>query len=230
MFYPSDQGLLITLEGGEGSGKSTVAAHLKKRLAEWELPCLFVREPGDTELGEKMREIILHRADMSICPMSELLLYLTARAQNLHENIKPALEKRMIVICDRYNDSSMAYQAAARGLSPKTVAALCQLATGGLDPHLTLLLDIAPAEGLARAFKERGKKDAIESEKLEFHERVRKAYLELALGESKRIVRVNAALDLESFLTTAYDLVYHAIKQHAYFFDKMQQAINKKKG
>lgn len=217
MYYPTYQGLFITLEGGEGSGKSTMAKYLTEHLKKMGVETLCVREPGSSDLGERIRDILLSKREVKMCPMSELLLYLAARAQNLEENIKIGLEKRLVVICDRYNDSSIAYQAAARGLETHLVQKLCELVTGGLEPHLTLFLDVSPIVGRERAFKLKSSLDAMETEGLEFHNSVRSAYYELAAANSKRVVRLSAEIPLEKMLKEGLSLVYAALKQHSYF-------------
>jgi dTMP kinase len=186
------QGVFISLEGGEGSGKTSVAEFLHKELEDAGIPCLWVREPGSTGLGERIREILLQREGLSFGAMSELLLYLSARAQNLQENILPAIDSGTIVICDRYNDSSMAYQAAARGLDSQIVKQLCHLATKGRQPHLTLWFDVDPVIGCARAKKHKNGGDVLDRESLDFHIRVRDAYTKFAIEEPQRIVRINA--------------------------------------
>lgn len=222
MFFQSSEGLFITLEGGEGSGKSTMASYLEGELKKRNIPCIHVREPGATRLGERVRDILLHRGDIPVGSMSELLLFLASRAQNLEENIRPALKERKVVLCDRYNDSSMAYQSAARGLITPVVEQLCSLATVSLEPHLTLLLDVDPKVGMARTAHSKHNLDSIEQESLDFHQRVRKAYLEIAATHDKRVVRINAELPLEKFLEQGLQFLLTALSGHAFFAELLQ--------
>ena len=181
-------GIFVTLEGGEGSGKTTqcrrIVAYLESRGRE----VLETREPGGTEAGELVRDLLLHRVE-SLSPRAELALYLASRAQLVQAVIRPALERGVDVICDRYTDSSSAYQGGARGLGIARVESLNEWATEGLVPDLTLYFDVPPAEGLARR-ERRGSGDEgldrIEREEQAFHEAVREAYLEIAERHPER--------------------------------------------
>ena len=190
------RGRLISLEGGEGAGKSTVyaalAAHLALRTGQ---PPLCVREPGGTPLGERIRELLLHRGELEPVAEAELLLMFAARAQLTRSSILPALTRGEIVLSDRYTDASWAYQGGGRGLSAVDLADCERIATAGLQPDLTLLLDLPPAEGAARiAGRER---DRIESESAAFFERVRQAYLARAAGAPERFVIIDARGSVE---------------------------------
>jgi dTMP kinase len=180
------RGLFITFEGVEGSGKSTqlqgLAAHLKARG----LDVIVTREPGGTPIAEDIRAVLLDPAHAAMGTMTELLLYAAARAQHLHELIQPALAAGKVVLCDRFADSTTAYQGGGRGVSRETLATLHALATGGLQPDLTLLLDVSAEEGLARA-RTRGRTDRLEQESVAFHTRVRDAYLKLAAQDPARM-------------------------------------------
>ncbi|OGC04033.1 dTMP kinase [candidate division WOR-1 bacterium RIFOXYA12_FULL_43_27] len=173
--------MLITFEGGEGSGKSTQIRLLEKYLAGLGKKVLSTAEPGGTELGYQLRKILLTGEKPD--PLAELLLFAADRAEHVAKVIKPALEKGRIVLSDRYFDSTVAYQIGGRGLSVKTVEFLNQLASGGLKPDLTFLLDLPVEEGLKRALVE----TKFEREELSFHQRVRKMFLKIAAQDPKRV-------------------------------------------
>lgn len=176
--------LFITFEGGEGSGKSTQAKLLYHRLLKLGREALLTREPGGTALGTRIRGILKRQLDTPVTPSAELLLFAASRAQIVAEVIRPALENGVTVICDRFADSTTAYQGYGRGIDPGTIATLNSLATGGLTPDLTVFLDIAPDRGLSR--KKGIAADRFEQEAVAFHARVRDGYLELAKSEPKR--------------------------------------------
>lgn len=183
----------ITVEGGEGSGKSTLIQRLKEHLAGQGVEVVVTREPGGTPLGEAIRHLLLqNHASMSIGPMAELLLFLSARAQHLEELIRPSLKQGKTVICDRFNDSTIAYQGTARNLDLKEVASLCKKVCGGTEPDLTLLLDIDPRVGLKRA-NSRSVSDRMEMETLDFHNKVREAFRTLANQHPDRIKILDAS-------------------------------------
>lgn len=186
-------GRFITFEGGEGTGKSTQIALLAERLRRAGHVVVTLREPGGTAVGEAVRAVVLDTEHVTMNPRAELLLYEAARAQLVDEVIVPALGRGEIVLCDRYRDSSTAYQGHARGLALDMVCALNHAATGGLVPDLTILLDIDPSVGLRRATKSTAA-DRLESEDLAFHERVREGFLAIAQGEPERVKVVDAAL------------------------------------
>ena len=184
----SRTGIFVTLEGGEGSGKTTqsrrIIAHLRSRGRE----VLETREPGGTEAGELIRDILLHRV-ATLSPRAELALYLASRAQLAEEILRPSLEGGVDVVCDRFIDSSVAYQGGGRALGVATVERMNDWATAGVSPDLTFFFDVPPATGLGRRQGRAGggeSLDRIEREALEFHERVRAAYLEIAQREPDR--------------------------------------------
>jgi dTMP kinase len=185
----------ITLEGGEGAGKSTCLALMQRYFAERGLPLVVTREPGGTPLAEEIRELLLHRRDEAVAPDTELLLVFAARAQHLAEVIRPALARGDWVLCDRFTDATYAYQGAGRGLSPARIAELERMVQGDLRPGLTVLLDLPVAQGLARAAA-RAEKDRFESEQQAFFERVRSAYRARAEAEPQRFRRVDAGRTL----------------------------------
>lgn len=177
------KGLFITFEGPEGSGKSTVIKEAACFLEKKGFSVLLLREPGGTAIGEKIRAILLDGKNDPMTVETELFLYLAARAQLVREIIRPALESGKAVICDRFHDSTVTYQGYAGGVSLKTIDSLGKLAKDGLEPDLTILLDVEAGTGLARS----GRADRIERKSIEFHERVRSGFLVLAREFSRRI-------------------------------------------
>lgn len=184
------QGIFITFEGGEGAGKTTLIEMMVGQLTQAGYSVLKTREPGGTKLGEQIRDLLLQQAG-PVSPYAELCLFLASRAQHILEVIQPALQARKIVLCDRFNDSSVAYQGFARGLGSKQVSAFCQYISQDLKPHLTLYLDIEPELGLSRAAKVRAQ-DRIESENLAFHAKIREAFLKIHRAEPDRFRRIDA--------------------------------------
>ena len=192
------RGVLITFEGVEGSGKSTQAERLAKRLAAIGVPFLVWREPGGTGIGEAIRCILLDPDNKKMHGLTELLLYLASRNQLVREKVMPALNDGKAVILDRFGDSSVAYQGYGRELGEKLVARLNKLATADLRPNLTVLVDVPVRVGQGR--KASGLLDRLESEQVEFHERVREGYLRAARRAPGRIKIVDGTLpadDLE---------------------------------
>ena len=154
----------------------------------------MTKEPGGTAIGRALREVLLDPASRDLTPMAELLLYFADRAQNVAEVVRPGLEEGRVVLCDRYVESSLAYQGCARGLSREAILSLAEFATGGLRPDLIVLLDLPVEEGLARVGR-RGSHDRLESEKRTFHQRVREGYLELMAAEPERWLRLDATAE-----------------------------------
>ncbi|MEJ6553963.1 dTMP kinase [Microbacterium esteraromaticum] len=187
-------GLWITLEGGDGSGKTTQARLLADWLQQRGRTVLRTREPGGSEVGALIRDIVLHhRGD--IAPRAEALLYAADRAHHVATVVRPALERGEVVLQDRYLDSSVAYQGAGRVLDAGEVRDLSLWATEGALPDLTVLLDLDPATARRRLDADDKPFDRLEAEKEEFHARVRSAYLELAAAEPQRFLVVDASLD-----------------------------------
>ncbi len=184
-------GLFITLEGGDGSGKSTQSALLTEWLTTEGHTVVHSREPGGTELGMELRTIILHRRG-HVDPRAEALLYAADRAHNVATRVRPALDRGNIVIQDRYIDSSVAYQGAGRVLDATEVRELSLWAAEGLLPDLTILLDLDPALARDRLSAVRTEYDRLEAEKSDFHERVRNGYLQLAAVEPDRFLVIDA--------------------------------------
>lgn len=182
--------LFITFEGGEGCGKSVQARALYKRLSQLVIPVVLTHEPGGTSLSRKLGRWLKWAQDTGISPLAELLLFNTSRTQLVDEVIRPNLEKGKVVICDRYADSTTAYQSYGRGLDLEMVKAINNVATQGLKPNLTVLLDISVDEGLAR--KKTKRQDRFERENIAFHQRVREGYLKLAASDPGRWLVVDA--------------------------------------
>ena len=178
----------MTFEGGDGAGKSTQSALLQQWLEEEQhREVVLSREPGGTDLGLELREIILHRRGY-IAPRAEALIYAADRAHHIATKVRPAIERGAVVLQDRYLDSSVAYQGAGRVLDPGEVRNLSLWATEGLLPDLTVLLDLDPAVGRARLEESRTRYDRLEAEEHDFHSRVREAYLSLAGSEPERFL------------------------------------------
>jgi dTMP kinase len=194
----------ISFEGGDGSGKTTHLRLLESYLLSKGYQCLCTREPGGTPLGKMIRRVLLEAGEEEIFSPTELFLYLADRAQHVREVVQPALEDGKLVLCDRFTDSTLAYQGYGRGVDLKMLRHLNQLASGGVSPDLTLLLDCPVEVGLSRtanravgqgSSKER--EDRFEREQLDFHERVRRGFLELACAESNRIHVLDASHPVE---------------------------------
>ena len=182
--------LFITFEGGEGCGKSVQAKALYRRLSKSAIPALLTHEPGVTALGKRLARCLKWAQNTDMSPLTELLLFNASRAQLIDEVIHPSLAKGEIVICDRFADSTTAYQGYGRGLDLGTVTAINNAASQGLKPDLTLLLDIPAEAGLAR---KQEKQDRFEQEELAFHQRVREGYLKLAASDPERWLVIDAS-------------------------------------
>jgi len=180
------KGVLITFEGIEGSGKSTQARLLAEALRAQGLDVLAVREPGGSAIAEKIRALLLDPVNTAMTPIAELLLYEAARAQLVAEIIHPAIDRGAIVVCDRFYDSTTAYQGVGRGLANVDFTTLNRLATGGIVPDLTVLLDVPVDTGLRRARGDTAG-DRIEREPVEFHKRVRTGFQTIAAAERERV-------------------------------------------
>ena len=185
--------IFITFEGGEGSGKSTQAKMLYRRLLHLNIPAVLTFEPGGTPLGNRICRWVKRGGDIS--PETELLLFNASRAQLVRELIQPALLAGKIVICDRYTESTSAYQGYGRGLDLEMTKSINTIATGGLQPNLIILMDINPAAGLARKNPEQN--DRFEKEELVFHQRVRQGFLEMAREEPHLWLVVDAGNDMK---------------------------------
>ncbi|MFC2025355.1 dTMP kinase [Chloroflexota bacterium] len=182
--------LFITFEGGEGSGKTLQSKALYRRLSTLAIPALLTHEPGGTVLGKKLANCLKWAQDTGISPLTEVLMFNASRTQLVAEVIKPNLEGKKVVICDRYADSTTAYQGYGRGLDLEMVRTLNNTATRGLKPSLTILLDMPAEEGLTR--KEGKRRDRFELENIAFHHRVREGYLKLAASKPERWLVIDA--------------------------------------
>ena len=189
------RGVFITFEGVEGCGKSTHSRLLCDSLKNRSYSCLLTREPGGTKTGEEIRRILLHSDGIDISDLTELFLFEAARAQIVEELIKPSLAAGKIVVCDRFSDATVCYQGYAGGVDLKAIESLNGVATGGLKPDLTILLDVDTATGLDRA-KAKGV-DRMERKHFAYHKRVRAGYLKLAKIHPKRIKVVRVGCSIE---------------------------------
>jgi dTMP kinase len=212
-------GVFITIEGGDGAGKTTQAALLQRRLEASGWKVVVTRDPGGTSVGEEIRDILLGAAreesnspsPSSLAPPTEALLFLASRAQLLSEVIRPALQRGEIVICDRYSDSTLAYQGYGRGLDLEIVKAANNLATGDLKPDLSVLLDLPVPVALGRK-GEREEQDHVGGQSHEFHERVRRGFGELAAAEPQRWLVVDATLAIDTISRFIWDRVQGLLK------------------
>ncbi len=186
----------ITLEGGEGAGKTSNLQFITQCLQEHDIEFVVTREPGGTPLAEDIRALLLRHHEERMCEMTELLLIFAARAQHLDQVIRPALKAGKWVVSDRFTDATYAYQGGGRGLNQQTIASLESLVQGQLRPDLTLILDLPPHIGLERARK-RASLDRFEQEKLEFFDRVRDSYRARAAAEPGRCVLIDASRTLD---------------------------------
>ena len=199
--------MFITFEGGEGAGKSTLSKKVFDELMRSH-EVLMTREPGGTPFGEEVRHLLLHHqtdktTPFQVCAKAELFLFEAARVQHIEEVIKPALAQKKIVLCDRFSDSTIAYQGAGRSLGTDFVKQCDALATGGLKPELTFFVDIDPEIGLARVRSRSDVKDRIEDEALAFHKRVREAFQILARESQGRIVVLDGTLSEQELFNLA---------------------------
>ena len=204
-------GLFVTFEGGDASGKTTQIGLLADWLKEQGKTVVVTREPGGSDLGNELRDIVLHRRGF-IAPRAEALIYAADRAHHIHEVVRPALERGEVVLQDRYLDSSVAYQGAGRVLDPSEVREVSLWATEGLMPDVTVLLDVPADIGLARQASEERAYDRLEAEALEFHERVRDSYLAIAQENPDRVVVIDG--------TAAIDEVHRAV------LERVSQALD----
>lgn len=190
--------MFITLEGPEGAGKSSQIGPLAAFLRERGFVVRTTREPGGTTIGDQIRAVLHDTANTEMAATAEVLLYSASRAQLVSQSIRPALAAGEVVLCDRYADSTLAYQGYGRGLDLKALLSLTEFATGGLKPDLTLLLDLDVTDGLARRQSQGEEMNRLDLETLEFHNRVRQGYHALAAAEPDRWVIVDAAQSPES--------------------------------
>lgn len=191
------RGIFITMEGGDGAGKSTQIKNIKEYFEEKGYDVVVTREPGGTSISEKLREILLDKENSEMEPVTEMLIYAAGRAQIVRELIVPAVEGGSVVICDRFVDSSIAYQAYGRELGDQ-VALVNSYATAGLEPDITFFMDIDPELGRTRIGTGRKAYDRLELEKMDFHRRVYEGYIRLWEENRDRIVRIDASQPVEA--------------------------------
>ncbi len=203
----------ITIEGGEGVGKTTNIDFIQDYLKTAGIPYLLTREPGGTPMAEELREMLLKHRSETVSENCELLLMFAARAQHIQQVIKPALQQGTWVLCDRFTDATYAYQGGGRGVDFSKIATLEDLVQGDLRPDLTLLLDVSVEVGMERA-RGRGELDRFEQEKIEFFENVRNAYLARAEHESRRFRVIDAAGDLDSVQLQIRDVLNRFLHDH----------------
>lgn len=191
-------GIFITFEGGEGSGKTTIADMVKRELISRGYPVMITREPGGVRIAEDIRKIIVSTENTNMDKKTEALLYAASRRQHLIEKVIPALKKDYIIICDRYIDSSLVYQGIARGIGIDEVYQMNLFATENILPKRTIFFDIAPEEGLKRIYKNQSREvNRLDLENIEFHQRVYQGYLQLCEKYNDRIVKIDASQDIE---------------------------------
>jgi dTMP kinase len=187
-------GLFITFEGSEGSGKSTQSYLVYRYLKRRGCSCVYLREPGGTKIGEKIRSLLLDIKNISMSPLAEMLLYMACRSQLVEEVIRPLLKKGRVIICDRFLDSTFAYQGYGLGVDLKMIDRIGRFITEGIKPDLTIFMDMP----LLRGLKGSGIKDRIEKRSLIYHRRVRRGYLELARSDPSRIKIVKVEKDKDA--------------------------------
>lgn len=209
-------GLLITLEGGEGVGKSTQQARLLLLLRQMGVKALSSREPGSTPLGVELRGVLMDLGREAPCQQAELLLYLADRAQHVRQVLEPALQSGAVVVCDRFIDSSEVYQGRVRGLGQKWVRSLNRLVCGSVWPALTLVLDLDPDLGLRRVHQRQGglglTPDRLESESLSFHQAVRQGFLQQAAAEPRRFKVIDAGFTPEKVAQSIWRAVEPVVR------------------
>ena len=203
------KGFLVSLEGPEGAGKTSILEALIPILEDRGIEVLSTREPGGVLIGEKIREVILDPSHTEMDPKTELLLYIASRRQHLVEKVLPALAAGKLVIMDRFIDSSVAYQGFGRGLDKEAIDWLNEFATDGLKPDLTLYFDIEVEEGLARIAANSDREvNRLDMEGLNLHRKVRQGYLSLLEKEANRIVKIDASLPLDQVIANTQQLLF----------------------
>lgn len=212
MTNPNKRGLFITFEGPEGSGKSTQLRMLGKKLRGKNITVIETAEPGGTPIGLQIRRVLLDTKNQELCSTTELLLMFAARAQNVEQAILPALAAGQIVLCDRFTDSTLVYQGSARGLGAEVVYELDRIACRGLVPDLTLVIDIDVEAGLARAHHRNERAQDVETrldeQSLEFHSKVRAAYLQLVDDEPKRVKLIDGSREAPDVADAVWSAVH----------------------
>lgn len=209
------KGIFITMEGPDGAGKTTVIGMLAKRLEEEGYQVLLTREPGGIEIAEQIRNVILDKKNTRMDPRTEALLYAAARRQHLVEKVIPALEKGYIILCDRFVDSSLAYQGYAREIGMEEVLSINNFAIDGVMPKLTIYFDIEPEIGLKRINQHKNREvNRLDLEDLEFHQKVREGYYKIIEKNPERIYKIDASNPIEQVLKDVEEKVKGIICQH----------------
>ena len=202
--------LFITFEGGEGCGKSLQSRILDRKLAQLAIPAVLIHEPGGTPVGEKVRYLLKQACEIQISPLTELLLFNASRSQLITDVIQPGLKEGKIVICDRFMDSTIAYQSYGRGLDINTVRDISRIASQGIVPDLTFLLDVPPEVGLSR--KQNTATDRFDKEDRIFHQKVRDGFLALAAAEPQRWKIIDSTLSKKEISDLIWDNVRPLLK------------------
>lgn len=206
--------MFITFEGPEGSGKTSVANKICELLEQEGYKIVHTREPGGTKIAEQIREVILDKANTALDPRSEALLYAASRRQHLVEKVWPAIKEGKIVICDRYLDSSLAYQGGGRNLGVDNILNINLFATENTFPDLTLLFDIEPSKGLERIAKNKNREvNRLDLEKLDFHNKVRETFLELSKKYKDRYVVIDASKSFDEVVNIAYKIIKEKLEK-----------------
>lgn len=212
--WKNEPGFLVTLEGGEGSGKSTLKEKLSAAFSDQKITCTF--EPGGTDIGLQIRKVLMDMGNNRMHPIAEFLLFSAVRAQLVQEVVQPVLKRGELVICDRFYDSSLAYQGYGHGLDLAKLMYVTDLATNGIRPDITLLLDVDPEIGLRRR-KEAGVEwNRLDDLALELHTNVRRGYLELATNEPDRIKVINSKQNSEQVFNEAFNLLVSRMRAVGY--------------
>lgn len=207
------KGLFIVFEGGEGSGKSTMIDKVYEWLRECDYDCIKTREPGGISIAEQIREVILNKENTKMDGKTEALLYAAARRQHLVEKVIPALENGQVVLCDRFVDSSLAYQGYARGLGIEEVYEINKFAIGDCMPNISILFDISPEVGMERIKKNSEREvNRLDLEKLDFHNKVRKGYDIIYKKNRNRIVKINADVSIDKVFDNVKNIISDLIK------------------
>ena len=207
------RGLFIVFEGGEGTGKTTAIESIYDWIIEKELKCIKTREPGGIKIAEEIRQVILNKENTKMDGRTEALLYAAARRQHLVEKVIPALENGYIVLCDRFIDSSLAYQGYSRGLGIDEVMSINRFAIGDYMPDLSILFDLDPKIGLERINRSSEREvNRLDLEKIEFHEKVREGYNKVYNNNKDRIVKINAEQSREDIVTEIKEILKSKLK------------------
>lgn len=208
------KGLFISFEGNDGSGKSSALESILKELKDMNMDVIYSREPGGSYIAEKIRDIILDKDNLGMDPITEALLYAASRREHIQKTIIPAVDSGKIVLCDRFLDSSLAYQGFARDKGMEYIYNLNQFATEGLLPDLTILVCVRPEVGLARINRSEREKDRLELEKMDFHQRVYDGYIKLSQMYPDRIKVIDGEKSREEVLKEVEDIVLPFIKDN----------------